>query len=154
MPIFTRLRSDDFASSVIFSNGEIFGGIVSWIVTVWEAIAIFPAPSTAVQIIVLIPKGNEEGALLEREDIPLSSVAKASPIFTSVNGPVACTNTSSGTKMVGFWKSLGIGVTGGRVSDSVESELSSSSTVCSSTTGNCVEGVTNFCIRCPWVSVT
>ena len=51
---------------------------------------------------VLIPKGNEEGALLERECIPLSSVAKASPIFTIVRGPVASTNTSSGTKIVGF----------------------------------------------------
>ena len=29
MSIFTRLRSDDFASSVILSNGEIYGGIIS-----------------------------------------------------------------------------------------------------------------------------
>ena len=39
MPIFTRLRSDDFASSVICSNGEIFGGIVSPLT--WLGLIIF-----------------------------------------------------------------------------------------------------------------
>ena len=63
----TRFWLDDFASREISSMAEIFGEVESWIVTVWEAIAIFPAPSTAVQIIVLIPRGNDDGALFVRE---------------------------------------------------------------------------------------
>ena len=63
----TRFWLDDFASREISSMAEIFGEVESWIVTVWEAMAIFPAPSTAVQIIVLIPRGNDDGALFVRE---------------------------------------------------------------------------------------
>ena len=58
---------DDFASSEILPIDDICGGVESWIVTLWEAIAMLPDPSIAVQIIVFIPKGNDEGALLERE---------------------------------------------------------------------------------------
>ena len=63
----TRLRSGDFASNEMFFKGEIFGDVVSWMVTVWEAIAMFPAPSTAVQIMVFIPNGKDSGALFVRE---------------------------------------------------------------------------------------
>ena len=40
------------------------GGTVSVTVTVWVAIAIFPEPSIAVHMIVVIPRGSTEGALV------------------------------------------------------------------------------------------
>ena len=99
---------EDFASRDISYNGEICGGVVSCIVTVCDAIAMFPAPSIAVQIIVLIPNGKDDGALWDNDNIPFSSVAIASPIFTEVREPDASIIISSGTKIVGFLKSLGM----------------------------------------------
>ena len=46
---------------------EIVGGTVSATVTDWVAMAMFPAPSIAVQITVFIPKVNLSGALLVRD---------------------------------------------------------------------------------------
>ena len=39
--------------------------------------AIFPEPSIDVQMIVVIPNGNNSGALFDKDNIPLSSVASA-----------------------------------------------------------------------------
>ena len=44
---------------------------------VCDAMAIFPDPSIAVQITVVIPSGNDSAALFDKESIPLSSSAVA-----------------------------------------------------------------------------
>ena len=80
--------------------------------TICDAIAIFPAQSTAVQITVVIPSENDSGSLFDKDKIPLSSFATACPIFRCVKPPVASIKMSSGTIMAGFLKSFGIGFGG------------------------------------------
>ena len=60
-----------------------------------------------------MPNGNDEGALLDNDKIPFSSVAIASPIYTVVRCPDASIKTSSGTIIVGFTKSLDTRIFGG-----------------------------------------
>ena len=80
-------------------------------------------------------------------------------MFTSVNGPLASITTSSGTIIVGFSKSFGIG-TDGNTGDSVicsglDSRVVSCSGFSSSIIGECFTiGVENFWTRLPRVSVT
>src|SRR3990172_97951 len=83
---------------VISGKAVIVGGIVSTTLISCVAIPIFPAPSIAVQIIVVVPNGNCAGALLESDLIPLASVA-------SINKPF-------GGVMSGFVRSPGTGLTG------------------------------------------
>ena len=45
----------------------IVGGMVSTTAIICVAIAIFPEPSIAVQMMVVVPKGNSSGALLESD---------------------------------------------------------------------------------------
>ena len=90
---------------------ESTGGTVSTTVIVWVAIPTFPAPSIAVQIMVVAPIGNCAGALLISDCIPLSSLAVALPIEIGVNPPAASTNMSFGAMISGFVKSFGTGLT-------------------------------------------
>ena len=81
--------------------------------------------------------------------MPLASVAIASPTFTIVKGPVASKMMSSGAIIVGFSKSLGIGMIG-NVGDSVifsdlDSKVESGSSFSSSIIGELfTTGVENF----------
>ena len=77
-------------------------------------------------MIVVIPSGKTSGALFDKDSIPLSSLATASPIFTYVNPPDASIITSSGTTISGLLKSLGIGLIG---SDSISISLIFSNSV-------------------------
>ena len=159
----TRFCVTDFASSIISGNISTSGGVVSWITTCWDSIAIFPDPSIAVQITVVIPSGKDSAALFDSERIPLSSSAVAWPISTDVNPPVASIIISSGTIMTGFVKSFGIGVTGG---SSISGSITSDSVIVSgcSISGSWIissfsiinfsvtRGVENFWIL--WLSVS
>ena len=110
---FTRFCVSDTASNAISCNCSISGGVVSCTVMFCDAIAIFPDPSMAVHMMVDIPSGNVFPALFSKESIPLSSSATAFPTLTAVSPPVASTIISSGTCMIGFVKSFGIGLASG-----------------------------------------
>jgi len=46
------------------AGAVIAGGVVSVMVTVWVAVALFPAVSVAVQVTTVVPTGKVAGALL------------------------------------------------------------------------------------------
>ena len=156
---FTRFWVSDLASSVISVNCSTSGDVVSWTVTLCDAIAIFPDPSIAVHITVVMPRGNSSPTLFDKDNIPLSSSADAFPILTEVRAPVASITMFSGTDIVGFVKSFGIGFTSG--SSVCVSEISSNSDIdsfCSDNASSTIAfsaaiGVKNFWILCPIVSV-
>ena len=110
-----------------------------------DSIAIFPAPSMAVQMIVVIPIGNSSDALFDKERIPLSSLAIAFPTFTGVRAPVASIITSLGTDMSGFVKSFGTGFTSGN--SICSSIIYSGSDSCS-----CCSTVGSLTISCPIIN--
>ena len=101
----TAVPSAPAASAATSWTAPIAGGIVSRTVTFCVATAMFPAPSIAVQITVLMPRVNRSGALLASDSMPLASVAAARPTLTGVRGPVASTVMSAGGTMVGFVRS-------------------------------------------------
>ena len=164
-----RFCVSDLASNVISGNCSISAGVVSFTVIVWGDMAIFPEPSIDVQMIVVIPNGNNSGALFDKDNIPLSSVASAWPILTNVNPLVASMIRSSGTNMTGFLKSFGIGFTG---SNSIFTSLISSNSCrdsdssawicmasCSFNSASIINfsdaiGVENFWIWCAKLSTT
>ena len=96
---------------MISDKCSISGDDVSSTNIVCGAMAILPEPSIAVQITVVIPSGNDSGELFDKDSIPLSSLALASPMLTCVNPPDASIIISSGTNISGLLKSLGIGLT-------------------------------------------
>ena len=101
----TAVPSAPAASAATSWTAPIAGGIVSRTVTFCVATAMFPAPSIAVQITVLMPRVNRSGALLASDSMPLASVATARPTLTGVSGPVASTVMSAGGTMIGFVRS-------------------------------------------------
>src|SRR5579864_1476341 len=72
----------DVASNVTVDGGEIFGGVVSTIFTIWVAVAEFSDWSVAVQVTVVLPSGNTAGALFVTDFIIPLSVTVAFPRFT------------------------------------------------------------------------
>ena len=141
-----------WASTITSGIGVIRGGIVSTTEMVWVAIAIFPAPSIAVQMIVVTPKGNLAGALFVRDWIPLSSDAIACPTDTGVSPPVASINKSFGVVITGFVKSPGTGSTFGK--DCVSCVVWDSEVLGSSSGISVTYGEPNFWILWPFESTT
>ena len=52
-----------FVVVLIAIGATIVGNVVSWIVTTWVAVALFPEPSTTVHVTVVFPNGKDDGAL-------------------------------------------------------------------------------------------
>ena len=73
----TRFNVGCTASRVTLLIGVMRGGVVSCTVICCGATARLPEPSMAVQIMVLVPSVNLEGALFVSDCIPLSSCADA-----------------------------------------------------------------------------
>ena len=97
------------------AGAVIVGGVVSRIVIVWVAVAELSEASVAVQVMVVVPMGNDEGASLVTVGFGSSlSVAVAVPICAAVSGvsaPVASKVLSDGAVIVGATVSAAFGDT-------------------------------------------
>ena len=80
----------------------ITGAVVSVTVTICVAVPMFPAASVADHVTVVVPTGNEAGALLVGVSMPsTTSTAVAIPRAIADNGPVASTDTAGGAVTTG-----------------------------------------------------
>jgi hypothetical protein len=81
----------------------IVGGVVSTTVTVVEAVAVFPEPSFAVNVTVVVPSGNTAGALLTTVTTVQLSVAVGNGTVTGVPASAVCSTViGAGTfEMIG-----------------------------------------------------
>jgi hypothetical protein len=101
------------ASIVAFAGTVRTGGAVSLTVTVNEAEPVLPCVSVAVQVTVVVPRGNVEslgGAQLTGRAPSMLSVADAEYVNTAPVGPVASTVAFAGTVRTGGAVSLTVTV--------------------------------------------
>src|SRR5438874_1604175 len=82
-------------------------------VTVNVALAVFPAPSTAETVTVVMPTGKSEpeAGLAELETTPLLSVALVVKVTTAPERLVASTTTGAGSAITGGVVSVTAGAT-------------------------------------------
>ena len=101
-PIDTSLPLGPTASDVISIGAIISGAVESTTEIIWGALAEFPEMSVAVQVTVVIPIGNEEGASFVTEAISTNSSICGCPKsakFSAVS--IASINTSAGAVILG-----------------------------------------------------
>src|SRR5260370_6152109 len=99
-------------ATTVASAGQVTeGGWLSVTITSCGQVAVLPCESVAVQITVLVPRGNIAGALLVRVTAPQLSVAVGVPSVTLVaphRPGEATTVTRAGQAIEGGWVSVTI----------------------------------------------
>ena len=97
-----------FAFTVTFAGAVIVGFVLSFTVTVWVAVAVFPDPSVTVHVTVVVPNGKVAGALfVTLATVQLSAVV-AVPKVTVVATQLLSADavTFAGAVIVGFVLSI------------------------------------------------
>ena len=78
------------------------GGVVSATSTDWTAVAVLPASSAAVHVMIVVPSGKSAGASLETDATPTASEAAGEPTSTGVpSGDAASAVTLAGAASEG-----------------------------------------------------
>ncbi len=95
------------------ATGAVMVGLtLSVTVTTWVAVAVLPDPSVTVQVTVVLPNGNTEGALLVTEATvqlsPVVGVPNETPV--AVHPVLVVAEIAAGAVMVGFELSLTVTV--------------------------------------------
>ena len=80
-----KFKTGSAASTTISAGTKIEGDIVSTTVIVCSYVVLLPLLSIDVQVTTVEPNEKTSGALLVMEEIPVMSLASASPISTSVS---------------------------------------------------------------------
>ena len=101
------------AFTTILLGQVMLGAWLSFTVTVKEQVEVFPCPSLAVAVTVVVPKANvePETGLYVKVAVPQLSVAVAAKVTTWVQRPAAAfTLKLAGQVMLGAWLSFTVTV--------------------------------------------